>query len=105
MHVKESNHESSPLYDYSGQHKVKADTAITVSLHERHEKTETNEDHDMDILEHCSDTETNPFALRRTHYIHGLTDVKPRNNIHSLSLNLLEVEMQITVDGKRGIIN
>ncbi len=44
--------ESRPLYDDGGQKKVDPDSAVPVALQEGHQEAETDEYHDVDILEH-----------------------------------------------------
>ena len=42
-----------PLEDKGCNEEVEAYAAKSIALQERHQKTETDENHDMDILEHC----------------------------------------------------
>lgn len=50
--MEESSHDSGPLDDKTGNQEVYTDTGETISLQEGHQEAETNEHHNMDILEH-----------------------------------------------------
>ena len=52
VHVQEAAHQERPLEDEGGNQHVQAHGAIAVTLQERHQETEANEDHHVDILEH-----------------------------------------------------
>lgn len=47
-------HESGPLQSEGRNQEVEANAAEAVTLKERHEKAETNEDHHMHVLETCT---------------------------------------------------
>lgn len=51
--VETSSHDSTPLSYKSSDEKVVADCTITILFQEGHQESETDIDHDMDILEHC----------------------------------------------------
>ena len=48
-----------PLQNEGGQQKVEPDAAKPVALEERHEKPETDEHHDVNVLEHWNQPERN----------------------------------------------
>lgn len=50
----QSLHEETPLETEGGQQQVDAHAAEPVFLEERHQEPEADEDHDMDVLKHCS---------------------------------------------------
>lgn len=51
--IKESMDQEWPLNDESSQQQVQADSSEAITSKESHQEAETDEDHDMDILEHC----------------------------------------------------
>ena len=53
--VKESLTEGGPLEDDGRDQKVERDGAVAVALQERHQETEADEAHDVDLLEHCKE--------------------------------------------------
>ena len=56
--------EDRPLYDDGRDEKVVADAAEAVALEEGHEEAEADEDHHVDVLEHC---ETRREYSRKRH--------------------------------------
>ena len=51
--VETSRHDGTPLSYKSSDEKVVADCTIAIFLQESHQESETDIDHDMNILEHC----------------------------------------------------
>ena len=52
MEMKEPTEQHVPLEDKSCNHHVEANRRVAIALQESHQKTKTNEDHHMYILEH-----------------------------------------------------
>ena len=57
--VEPALHEKGPLQTEGGNQEVEANGAKAVFFQERHEETEANEDHDVDVLEAWRDGELN----------------------------------------------
>ena len=53
VQMQEARHESRPLNDKSTDHKVEANRWKAIAFEESHQVTETDEHHNVDILEHC----------------------------------------------------
>lgn len=59
LHVQEPTEEDVPLdYESSNDH-IEPNTREPIALEERHEEAEPNEDHHVDVLEHCNERKKN----------------------------------------------
>lgn len=56
--VETSRHDGTPLSYKSSDEEVVADRTIAILLQEGHQESETDIDHDMNILEHCEKERT-----------------------------------------------
>ena len=54
---KETPRDGVPLENKGSHEKVEANAAKSVPLKERHQKSKTDENHDMNVLEHCTKEE------------------------------------------------
>lgn len=52
-HVEESTDEDGPLQHERGDQHVKTNATKSIALQKSHEETKADEDHNMDVLEHC----------------------------------------------------
>lgn len=55
--MEEAIDEDGPLEAEGGHHEVKTHRAEAIPLQEHHEEAEADEDHDVNILEHCGGRE------------------------------------------------